>query len=127
MWPRIPSEITINLNVTGLADGRLDHIISSLKILERKVDTFMATQAELAQQLTTIGNQVTALDGQVTKVQTEQAGLKAEIVRLNDIIAQGGPITQELQDAAAGLVTKVTGLGTSIQTLDDMVPDPPQP
>lgn len=113
----IPDRIVVDVNINVPAFSNIVRLLGEV----------METQAELAQQLTAIGGQITALDAQVTKVAGETAGLKQKIVDLEAIIAAGGPITPELQASAAELVAKVGGLQSSVQTLDDMVPDPPPP
>lgn len=66
----------------------------------------MATQAELAQQLTDLGTQIDKVFGEIT----------AEIQKLEDAIAAAGGTTPEVDAALASLKAKV-------QTLDDLNPD----
>ncbi len=51
--------------------------------------------------------------------------VKGKIAALEELIAQGGPITQELKDAVAELAGSTTAAGTAAQELDDVVPDAP--
>ena len=66
----------------------------------------MATQAELAQQLTDLGTQLDKVLGEIN----------AEIQKLEDAIAAAGNSTPEVDAALASLKAKV-------QTLDDLNAD----
>lgn len=120
MWP-------FKKNQESKIVGMLHGLHAKVQAIAHLLGDVMATQAELAQQLTAIGSQITALDSQVNKVAGETAGLKQEILDLKAIIDAGGPITPDLQSAADSLATKAGALQSSVQTLDDMVPDPPTP
>jgi prefoldin subunit 5 len=86
-----------------------------LQSILRKVNTIMATQAEVA-------TSIAALTVQVTKIQTEVQGaataLRDQIAALEAIIAAGGAAIPELEAA-------VDGLRATLQTLDDLNPDAP--
>ena len=69
----------------------------------------MATQAELA-------NDLTALNDQVTKIGTETEGLKAAVASLEAALATAGSVTPELQAA-------VDNLKARVQSVDDLVAD----
>lgn len=84
-----------------------------LKTLLRKVDSIMATQAEMA-------TSIAALTVQVSKIQTEvqsaASALRDQIAALEAVIAAGGAAIPELEAA-------VEGLRGALQTLDDINPD----
>jgi len=82
---------------------KLDHIIN-------KLNSIMATQAELAQQLRDI------------KDQNEKARVEilAKIAALEDALANAGNTTPEVDQAVADLKA-------SVQTDDDLNPDAPTP
>lgn len=79
-----------------------------LKAINRKVDMIMATQAELAQELTTVKDQV-------QKIGTETSTLIERITELEQAIANG-PTTPEVDAALAALKAQV-------QVVDELVPD----
>ena len=81
-------------------------------LLERTVIKIMATQAELA-------SQVTALTNQVAKVGTEIATLQQRIADL-EVIISTAPVSTELQAAFDALKAQV-------QVVDDANPDAPPP
>lgn len=66
----------------------------------------MATQAELAQQLTDLGTQLDKVLGEIN----------TEIQKLEDAITAAGSTTPEVDTALASLKAKV-------QTIDDLNPD----
>ena len=77
--------------------------------VDRKLLKIMATQAELATDLT-------ALNDQVTKIGTETEGLKTAVAALEAALAAAGSVTPELQAAVDNLKAKV-------QSVDDLVAD----
>lgn len=96
-------------------DARLNRLMKShwqlrreVDALKRKVGILMATQAELAQQLTDLGTQV-------QKIGTETQGLIAKIAVLEAAIL-ANPVTAELQAAFDAVKLQV-------QAVDDAVPD----
>lgn len=76
----------------------------------------MATQKELADQLKAVAEQQTKTLAEIASVQSTVTALNTEVARLNDIIAAGGEVTQELIDS----VTEVKRLA---QLADDQIPD----
>lgn len=77
-------------------------------------------QAELAAQLA-------ALKEQANKIAAEQGAradaLAAEIKRLNDLLSQGGEVSEEVK-------TQLAAVQAAMQALDDSIPDvqpPPTP
>jgi len=72
-------------------------------------EKIVATQAELAVQ-------VTALTDQVGKIGAETRTLLTRVEELLAVIAAGGEVTPELQAA-------VDGLKAQVQVVDDLVPD----
>jgi uncharacterized protein YoxC len=79
-------------------------------------------QAELAAELRQSITVIRSNTDQVVKGQTEVVN---KIRRLEEIIAAGGPITQELKDLAAELRTVAGTQSERTQALDDIVPDAP--
>jgi outer membrane murein-binding lipoprotein Lpp len=92
-------------------DDRTAHL---LQLLLNQGDMLMATMKEVTDKLT-------ALAGQVGKIDTEVQGLKALVATLQTTIANGPPITPELQAA-------VDAVAAAVQRVDDEIPDaPPTP
>lgn len=84
--------------------------------LKRKAGEIMATQAEHAQALRTLG-------GQIQKIGGETGATLTELQKLKDLLAAGGSTTPEVDDALAA----ATG---HAQAADDLIPDavvPPPP
>ena len=69
----------------------------------------MATQAELTAQ-------VAAVNTQLAKIGTETTSLLIKIDELTEIIANGPPVSPELEAA-------VTALTAQAKVVDDLVPD----
>jgi uncharacterized membrane protein YccC len=85
--------------------------------------TLMAqTQAELAAELREFKTVVRSAIDQVNKATGE---VSDKIRRLEELIAAGGPITQELKDLAAELRQDGDTLKSATQRADDVVPDAP--
>jgi ABC-type transporter Mla subunit MlaD len=84
--------------------------VGYLKHITTHQHTIMATQAEIAQQLT-------ALKDQLTKIGTE---VTTKLGELETAIANAGNATQEVEDALAALKT-------AVQAVDDLVPDAEPP
>lgn len=76
-----------------------------------KLNKIMATQAELAAQLT-------ALTGQVTKIGTETQATLQKVQELQDALNNAGEVTPEVQAA-------FDALKASVQSVDDLVADAP--
>ena len=85
--------------------------------INNRLNDLTMNDAELAAGLRTI-------QAQVGKVATEQATrfdtLSARIKELEDAIAAGGDVPQDVVDA-------LEGVKTSLQALDDTIPDPAPP
>ncbi len=92
-----------------------DHL-NPFRVINRKLDTIMATQAELAAELR-------AVKDQVNKVASEQGArfdtLTAKIAELEATI-RDGTVTPEVETALAEVKT-------ALQSLDDTIPDVPPP
>ena len=71
----------------------------------------MATQAELAQQLTALGVQL-------GKIGSESSATLAKVSALEEALANAGNVTPELQAAFDAVKAQV-------QLVDDLVPDQP--
>ena len=84
-----------------------------LKTLLRKVDSIMATQAELTAQ-------VQAATTTLAKIGTETSTLLDRIAELTNVIANGPAVSPELQSA-------VDALTAQAKVVDDLVPDAPTP
>jgi len=94
--------------------ARHNELINLLKLMAEN-------QAEAAAEILEANRIIRANTDQVIKGQGE---IVAKIKRLEDIIAAGGPITQELKDAVASLRSTATEQSATTQALDDVVPDP---
>lgn len=86
-------------------------VLHKLNALYTQGEKIMASQAELTKQ-------VNDLTTKVNKIGTETAKSLELIKTLQDVIANGPPVTPELQAA-------VDALATQLQTVDDMTPDVP--
>lgn len=94
---------------SGMTIPEYRAIVALLHGIDTKVGSLMTTQAELAAQLNTIGEQV-------TKIGTETQGLKDKVAELETAIQNGGNVTQEVQDALDAVKSK-------LQSVDDLVTD----
>lgn len=107
--------------VEALHDNNHKAILTRIDQLERKI---MATQSELAADLGKVLSQQLKTTGEIATVQASVDALKAEVARLEKIIADGGgtgaEVTQELIDAVAAVKAQA-------QVIDDAIPDAPQP
>lgn len=90
--------------------------------LEHKI---MATQKEIADQLTALNGVLQAIGTEVTKVSAETDQSLQKIVDLTAAINAGGAASQEVVDALAAVTTSVTNIKTGLQALDDKIPDAP--
>ena len=96
--------------VRQIVREELDPISSQLLIIKTKLNTIMATQAELATELAARTAQIRKAFDEVT------AKLDALMNAVNN-----APVTPELRAAA-------DALGAAVQAVDDIVPDaPPAP
>lgn len=86
------------------------HIHNETNCINSKLDNIMATQAELAQQLTDVATQV---EKTKTEITTKISDLEAAIVA-------AGNTSPEVDAALASLKSAVQGV-------DDIVPDTPAP
>lgn len=77
-------------------------------------------QTEAAAEILESNRILRANTDQVIKGQGE---IVAKIKALEDLIAAGGPITQDLKDAVAALRATATEQTTTTQDLDDVIPD----
>ena len=80
-------------------------------IILRLQERIMATQAELAQQLTALGVQL-------GKIGSESSATLAKVSALEEALANAGNVTPELQAAFDAVKAQV-------QLVDDLVPDQP--
>jgi hypothetical protein len=80
-------------------------------LLGKELQKIMATQSELAAQLTAIGVQL-------GKVASESSATLAKVAELEAALASAGNVTPELQAAFDALKSQV-------QLVDDLVPDAP--
>lgn len=94
-------------------------LAADLRSLSRKVDRIMATQAEMAAQITALKDQVAKVGTEIAGVQTAVTTLQTRVAELEAIIA-AATVTPELQAAFDALKAQV-------QTVDDAIPDAPTP
>ncbi len=85
------------------------HYLKLLFLLPVKVHQMAQTQAELAKELK-------AVTSQVEKIGMETGKTLQKVIDLEAIIAAGGNVTPEVNEALAGLKTQA-------QLTDDMIPD----
>lgn len=87
----------------------------------------MATQAEIASELTATKDRLVAATNKITKIGTETDSLLVKIKELEDVI-NAGTVTPELQAAFDAVKEQVTALEAAATVADDKVPDgPPTP
>lgn len=91
----------------------LHNIWTHLQLIHEQNQQIMATQAELAQQINQIGQQV-------GKIKTESEATLTKVNELQDIINNQGGVSPELQSA-------VDALKAQVQVVDDLVADTPAP
>lgn len=89
---------------------KLSAALAALGVLERRVESIMATQAELVEQVKAIGDKLTKIGGETSTLLTKVEELKA--LALN--------ASPELQAA-------VEAVAAQAQVVDDLVPDAPTP
>lgn len=95
--------------------------------LRKAIDKVMATQKEIADQLTAANEALTAVGAGVTKIGTETDGLLQKIKDLEDAINNQTNATPELVAAFEAVKATVESLGTLVTSVDDKVPDPVVP
>lgn len=100
-------EIHVHIHDDRHTKGMLEKILENQHSIITKTNQIMASQAQVAQQLTTLSTQ---LDKALTEIQTQ-------IQALTDAVAAAGNSTPEV-DAA------IAALGVSAQKLDDLNADP---
>lgn len=83
-----------------------------------ELKTIMQTQKELTADLKDVLAQQKKTSTEIAGVQTAMDALKVRIVELEAVVAQGGPVDQELVDAVAAVKAQA-------QTTDDQIPDAP--
>lgn len=88
--------------------------------MENKLDLIMASQAELAADLRAVRTQQEKTAKEIADVQAGVDTLKAKIVELEKIIADGNAPSQELVDAVAAVKAQA-------QVCDELIPDLPEP
>jgi hypothetical protein len=91
------------------ADAQFEHLDRLLHLLHRKVNFIMATQAELANDLRNVTTQI-------TKIGVETAKTLQKVIDLEELLANGGNTTPEVDEALAALKAQA-------QLTDDLVPD----
>lgn len=82
----------------------------------------MATQKEIAEQLTAVKDQLTAVGVEVDKVAGETDTLLAKIKELQEII-DAGSVTPELQAAFDAVKAQAGVVADKVKAADDKVPD----
>ncbi len=91
----------------------LRHIRHSLEHINQRLEKIMATQAELAKDLT-------AISEHVAKIGTETSATLQKVTDLETALANAGNTTPEVDAALAALKAQV-------QVVDDLVADAPVP
>lgn len=90
-------------------------IIVLLVVVIIQLYKIMATNQEIVTKLGAANDQITKLKGDVGFIQSSVTDLRAEVVRLQEIIANGG-------DNAA-VSAAVDALAVNLQSLDDGIPE----
>ncbi len=107
-------KIKATINVHHHHDGSgaaHEAILQKLDQLLAQGEMLMATQAELTAQ-------VNAVTAQLNKLGTETSILITKVNELTEIIANGPPVTAELQAAVDAAIAQA-------KVVDDLVPDQP--
>jgi hypothetical protein len=101
-----------------------DHtVLGELRLIHRKLEEIMVTQAEHAQALREVATQQRKTIGEIGTLQTTVTSLNTKVDELQkqlDDIGAGGELTQEVIDAFAEVKTLA-------QQADDEIPDVPTP
>jgi uncharacterized protein YoxC len=92
-----------------------------------KLNTIMATQAEIVQALKDANTALTEIATEVDKVGTETDGLITKIAALQATIDAGGTIGPELVSAMADVTASAAALKTKVVAVDDKVTDAAPP
>lgn len=87
--------------------------LNPFRVINRKLDSIMATQAEVTADLILLKAQVNKI---AVEQQTRFDALSARIAELEAIVTAGGNATPELTAALAEVKT-------ALQSLDDTIPD----
>jgi chromosome segregation ATPase len=93
---------------------------AELRNITRRLEAIMATQAELAQTLRDVNTQQRKTIEEIKTLQGSVDQLNAKVAELEQIIANGPEVSQELQDAVAAVKELA-------QQVDDQIPDVPTP
>lgn len=89
---------------------------SDLRSLEHKVNIMAATQKELVADLQLVNARQIKTAGEIATLSKGSDVLAVRVKELEDIVAAGGEVTQELIDAVASVKTQA-------QVVDDLIPD----
>jgi predicted nucleic acid-binding Zn-ribbon protein len=111
---------TINVHHFHHLDESRGEILAELDKIGRKLESIMATQAELTETLNAVLAQQTKTSGEIVALQASMDTLQQTIVALEEQIATAGALSPELIAAVAAVKTKA-------QEVDDLIPDAPAP
>lgn len=92
-------------------------------LILQRLDQIMATQADVAAQLTAQAATLAAQATQVAKIGTETDGLLQKIADLTVAVEQAGNATPEVEAALAAVNDQTLVLQSAITGVDDKVPD----
>ena len=90
-------------------DGKLDAVLALLTTLNERIESIMATQAEIAAKLNAATDELKKVGGEVKTLLTKIDELQAAVVA-------AGNVTPELQAAVDAVVEQA-------KVVDDLVPD----
>lgn len=117
MWPKILCAVRLAWRICALhpecckSHSRVTHY--DLIELEKRM---AKTQSELAADLRLVLEQQKKTSGEIVVVKASVTTLKEKIQELEDLITEGGVITQELADVGAAIKAQS-------QLIDDQLPD----
>ena len=94
--------------------------MAELDKIGRKLESIMATQAEVTATLAAVLAQQTKTAGEIVTLQASVTALQAMIADLEDQVANAGELSPELIAAVAAVKAKA-------QEVDDLIPDAPVP
>lgn len=87
--------------------------------INHKLDTIMATQAELVKELRSVTAQIQKVGTEIDGLQSSVDTLTAEVAELEALIAAG--------EVNPGVTAALAEVKLALQKVDDDIPDKPQP
>lgn len=110
--------IDININLSFVTPRILEGILT-------KLEQIAMDQAAAVAALAAVQSQLSATQDTVTKISGETAALLTAVDNLTSQLANGGPLTAELEAAVAAVTSQVAAVKAAVEGVDAQVVDIP--